>query len=85
MRAYEVFAEMRDRNLTASLRSWSQEWLDRAQNFGATHQSEPLPADTAITLRRRLIEAGHHDLAAKVLLTMLGEYEKPRRAPRRRR
>jgi hypothetical protein len=85
MRAYEVFAEMRDRNLTASLRSWSQEWLDRAQNFGATHQSEPLPPETAITLRCRLIEAGHHDLAAKVLLTMLGEYEKPRRQPRRSR
>jgi len=85
MRAYEVFNEMRNRNLTTSLRAWSQEWLDRAQNFGATHQSEPLPPDTAIRLRRRLVEAGHHDLAAMVLLSMLGEYEKPRRALRRSR
>ena len=85
MNAYEIFEEMQYRNLTTSMRSWSQEWLERAQNFGATHRSEPLPPATAIRLRRRLIEEGHHDLAAKVLLTMLGELERPRPIPRRRR
>ena len=85
MRAYDVYNEMRDRNLTTSLRAWSQEWLDRAQNFGATHQSQPLPPETAILLRHRLIEAGHHDLAASVLLSMLGDREQPRRRLRRAR
>jgi len=78
MRAYEVFDEMRKRKLTTSLRSWSEEWLERAHNFGTTHQSEPLPPDAAIGLRSRLIEAGHHDLAAKVLLSILGEHQHPR-------
>ena len=79
METYAIFLEMKCRNLTSSMRSWSEEWLGRAQNFAATHQSEPLPPDTAIKLRRRLIEAGHPDLAAKVLLSMLGELPAPRR------
>lgn len=84
MNVYEIFEEMQFRNLTTSMRSWSREWLNRAQNFGATHRSQPLPPEAAIRLRRRLIEEGHHDLAAKILLSMLGELERPRRAPRRR-
>jgi hypothetical protein len=79
MEAFTIFTEMKNRKLTTSLRSWSQEWLDRAQNFGATHQFKPLPPETAILLRRRLVEAGHHDLAAMVLLAMLNSDEKPRR------
>ena len=82
MRAYEVFEEMRNRNLTESLRSWSSDWLGHAQNFGTTHRSEPLPPATAIRLRRRLIEANHHDLAASILLGMI-ELEEPPRPPQR--
>jgi hypothetical protein len=78
MRAYEVFSAMRDRNLTTSLRSWSKDWLGRAQNFGVTHQSESLPPETSIVLRHRLVESGNHDLAAMVLLAMLEDYEEPR-------
>lgn len=86
MRAEEVFSEMRNRNLTTSLRAWSEEWCQRAPNFGATHREKSLPPQVAITLRRRLIEAGHPDLAAKVLLDLLGELEpQPRRTRSRRR
>jgi hypothetical protein len=83
MRAYEVFGAMRDRNLTTSLRSWSKNWLGRAQNFGVTHQSESLPPETALRLRQRLIAAGHHDLGATILLCLLDEFEAPRRPSRR--
>jgi len=79
MRAYEVFEAMKDRNLTTSLRSWSKDWLGHSQNFGVTHQSEPLPPETSIVLRRRLVDSGHHDLAAMVLLSMLDDFEVPRR------
>ena len=75
MRAYEVFEAMRDRNLTTSLRSWSKDWLGRAQNFATVNQSDPLPPETSIVLRRRLVDSGHHDLAAMVLLSMLDDFE----------
>ena len=77
MRAYEVFEEMRNRNLTESLRSWSSDWLGHAQNFATTHRSEPLPPATALRLRRRLILAGHHDLAASILLGMIELEDSP--------
>ena len=82
MRAYEIYTEMLDRNLTQSLRSWSSVWLGHAPNFATMHQSKPLPAATALRLRRRLVEAGHHDLAARVLLAILGEAELPGRGRR---
>jgi hypothetical protein len=83
MRAYEVFEAMRDRNLTTSLRSWSKECLGRAQNFGVTHQSDPLPPETALRLRHRLVAAGHHDLGATILISLLDEFEEPRLPPTR--
>ena len=77
MRAYEVFEAMRDRNLTTSLRSWSKEWLGHSQNFATVNQADPLPPETSIVLRRRLVDSGHHDLAAMVLLSMLDDFEVP--------
>ena len=56
-----------------------------SHNFATTHRSEPLPAEVAIGLRRRLVEHGHPDLAAKVLLALLGELDQPRRKARRSR
>lgn len=78
MNIYSIFHEMKRRNLVDSMRGLSQHWLGRAQNFVATHQSEPLPPDAAIRLRRQLLEAGHPDLAAIVLLAMLGDIDFPR-------
>ena len=83
MRAYEVFEAMKDRNLTTSLRSWSKDWLGRAQNFATVNRSDPLPPETSIVLRRRLVDSGHHDLAAMVLLSMLEDFEVPPRPLRR--
>ena len=69
----ELYNEMFERDLTDSMRSWSEQWAGRCHNFATTCWEKPLPAETAIYLRKRLIEEGHPDLAAKVLLALLGE------------
>lgn len=72
MKTADIYREMYDRELTNSMRSWSQDWAGRSHNFASTNWDHPLPADTAIHLRNRLLVEGHPDLAAKVLLAMLG-------------
>ena len=73
MNIVDIYTEMFERNLTESMRSWSQDWAGRSHNFATMHWEQPLPADTAIRLRKRLLVEGHPDLAAKVLLAMLGD------------
>jgi hypothetical protein len=68
-----IYNEMVDRNLTTSMRHWSEDWAGRSHNFASTHWEKPLPPETAIILRKRLIAEGHPDLAAKVLLALLGD------------
>ena len=68
-----IYNEMVARNLTASMRSWSEDWAGRSHNFASTHWARPLPPETALYLRKRLIEAGHPDLAAALLLSLIGE------------
>ncbi len=34
---------------------------------------KPLPAETVLHVRRRLLEEGHHDIAAALLLSLIGE------------
>ena len=68
-----LYNEMVERNLTTSMRSWSEDWAGRAHNFATTHWAKPLPAETILHLRRRLLEEGHHDLAAALLLSLIGE------------
>lgn len=74
MNTSHIYEEMHSRNLTASKRSWSEHWLGRAHNFASIHWKHPMPAETLLHLRERLIQAGHHDLAAKLLLVLLGEF-----------
>ena len=74
MNTHEVYTEMQRRNLTFSLREFSVAWCARSHNFAATHQTKPLPADVLIHLRKRLLEEGQPDLAAKLLLVLIGEY-----------
>ena len=69
----DLYIEMFERDLTDSMRSWSEEWAGRCHNFATTCWEKPLPAEAAIYLRKKLIEKGHPDLAAKVLLALLGE------------
>ena len=73
MHTCKIYEEMRTRNLTTSMRLWSEDWLGRAHNFATTHWTRPLPAETLLHLRKRLLEEGHPDLAAKLLLVLLGE------------
>ena len=73
MKTDELYEEMLARNLTNSLRSFSCDWLGKAQNFATLHRSRPLPADILVHVRKRLIEEGHPDLAAKLLLALLGD------------
>lgn len=68
-----LYNEMVERGLTSSMRSWSEEWAGRAHNFASTHWSKKLPAETLVRIRRRLIELGHPDIAAVVLLALLDE------------
>ncbi len=69
----ELYTEMYRRDLTNSMRTWSVAWAGRSHNFATTYWEKPLPAETAIHLRRKLLAEGHPDLAAKVLLALLGE------------
>jgi hypothetical protein len=69
----ELYNEMFDRELTGSMRNFSEHWAGRSHNWASTCWERPLPAETAIYLRRRLLAEGHPDLAAKVLLALLGE------------
>jgi hypothetical protein len=71
----EIYNEMFERDLTNSMRNWSEAWAGRCHNWASTCWEKPLPAETAIHLRKRLLEEGHPDLAAKVLLALLGEDE----------
>lgn len=71
MKIADIYTEMYRRELTESMRSWSQDWAGRSHNFASTNWELPLPADTAIRLRKRLLMEGHPDLAARVLLAML--------------
>jgi len=73
MKTADIYNEMYERDLTNSMRSWSQDWAGRSHNFATTNWEQPLPAETAIRLRKRLLTEGHPDLAAKVLLAMLGD------------
>jgi hypothetical protein len=69
----DIYNEMFERDLTDSMRSWSEHWAGRSHNFATTYWEKLLPAETAIHLRKRLLAEGQPDLAAKVLLALLGE------------
>jgi hypothetical protein len=70
----EIFMEMHARELTESMRSFSEAWLARSHNFTSVNWDKPLPAETLIHLRAELLAEGHPDLAAKMLLVLLGEH-----------
>jgi hypothetical protein len=74
MNTGNIYHEMIAKGLTHSMRSWSEEWLGRAHNFATLNWSRPLPPETLLHLRKRLLEDGHPDLAAKLLLVLLGEF-----------
>jgi hypothetical protein len=69
----DIYNEMFERDLTDSMRSWSERWAGRSHNFATTCWARPLPVETAIHLRKRLLAEGYPDLAAKVLLALLDE------------
>jgi len=68
----DLYTLLYSRELFDSMRSFS-EWAGRSHNFASLCWEKPLPADTALHVRRKLLAEGHPDLAAKVLLAMLGE------------
>lgn len=74
----DIYNEMFERELTGSMRSWSEQWAGRSHNFATKCWDKPIPAETAIHLRRKLLATGHPDLAAKVLLALLGEEQHAR-------
>lgn len=55
------------------MRAWSEDWAGRSHNFATTHWDKPIPAETAIHIRKKLISEGYHDLAAMLLIALLDE------------
>lgn len=78
MNTDQIFEEMCRRDLTSSLRHFSSQWLGKSQNFATINRGRDLPADVLVRLRKQLIAAGHHDLAARVLMTLLAEVPRAR-------
>ena len=68
-----IYNEMFERNLTTSMRSWSEEWAGRSHNFATTNWNKPLPPETIIYIRKKLMIEGYHDLAAMLLVGLLGD------------
>lgn len=68
-----LYNEMVARNITTSMRAWSEVWAGRSHNFATTHWGKPIPAETAIHIRKKLISEGYHDLAAMLLIALLDD------------
>jgi hypothetical protein len=81
MNTGEIFLEMHARGLTESMRSFSETWLGRSHNFTSINWDNPLAADTLLHLRASLLDEGYPDLAAKMLLVLLGEHTAPALRP----
>lgn len=76
-------SKTRAASMTRRVISMSAREGGRAHNFATLNWSRPLPPETLLHLRKRLLENGHPDLAAKLLLVLLGEFP-PARAARAR-
>jgi hypothetical protein len=68
-----LYNEMEKRGLTTSMRSWSEEWAGRSHNFASTHWSKDLPPEALLRVRSRLVKLGYPDLAATLLLALIGD------------
>lgn len=73
MNTGRLYNEMAERGLTTSMRSWSEDWAGRSHNFASTHWAKDLPPETLVRIRRRLVKSGHPDLAATLLLALIGD------------
>jgi len=67
----ELYNHMRERELTQSMRSWSEDWAGRSHNYCSMNWDRPLPADIGIRLHRMLLVEGQPDLAARLLVSLL--------------
>lgn len=69
----ELYNHMVERELTHSMRSWSEDWAGRSHNYCSTNWDRPLPADIGIRLHRLLLVEGQPDLAARLLISLLDD------------
>jgi hypothetical protein len=67
----ELYNYMLERELTHSMRAWSEDWAGRSHNFCSMNWDRPLPADVGIRLHRMLVGEGQPDLAARLLVSLL--------------
>jgi hypothetical protein len=67
----DIYNRMMQRNLTRSQRHFSQAWCGRAANYMADQNSDNMSEATALELMRRLVKAGHRDLAQTVLNSLI--------------
>jgi hypothetical protein len=67
-----IFEEMRARGMVRSGRAFSRDWLDRAPNYTCAVGFDRLAPGALLHLHRRLLTAGEADLAARLMVHLIG-------------
>ena len=68
----DIYFDLRQRGLVASLRGFSRDYLGRAENYAADRGLDRCSAGALLNLYKRLGELGHADLQALAFERLLG-------------
>ena len=68
----DIYFDLRQRGLVASLRGFSRDYLGRAENYAADRGLDRCSAAALLNLCKRLGELGHADLQALAFERLLG-------------
>ena len=68
----DIYFDLRQRGLVASLRSFSRDYLGRAENYAADRGLDRCSAGALLNLYKRLGDLGHADLQALAFERLLG-------------
>ena len=68
----DIYFDLRQRGLVASLRGFSRDYLGRAENYAADRGLYRCSAGALLNLYKRLGELGHADLQALAFERLLG-------------
>ena len=68
----DIYFDLWQRGLVASLRGFSRDYLGRAENYAADRSLDRCSAGALLNLNKRLGELGHADLQALAFERLLG-------------
>ncbi len=68
----DIYLDLRERGLVASLRRFSRDYLGRAENYAADRGLDRCSAGAVLNLYKRLGELGQADLQALAFERLLG-------------